>query len=209
MNLSLSLKVIPADRSYVRKKPINRIRKVKVEHALPIKPVTIEEENAREWKLDEFKDYVESLKPWEADLLKDIREATKSPEKTLAKALMSGTKLELRANSIGKTRKDIGSFGWSIEYEGEILFEGGGRTLGYPMSTLRAEAYGNLAVACFLYRFICYTGFQPTDGELQVQFTCNNETLLNRKWEHMEYETHGGKFYSAPDYDAITATVAY
>ena len=99
------------------------------------------------------------------------------------------------------TRKDLGSFGWSIEIEGELLFEGGGRTLGYPMNTLRGEAHGNLAMACFLYRFIDYTGIR-THGELQVQITCNNKTLLNRKGEYVDYDTHGGKFYLVPDYDA-------
>ena len=74
------------------------------------------------------------------------------------------------------------------------------------MHSFRAEAYGNLAMACFLHRYLQFTETEVAE-EVCVRYTCDNQALLKRKDEYNKYSSHGGKFYLAPDFDVVEATV--
>ena len=94
-----------------------------------------------------WNEYVVSLPSWEKDLIGINHEMENMTG--LCSALINESTI-LFAVSDGGNVGPFGSFGWVVGTTDEIMWEGAGVARGSPMTSYRAEAYGYLALTCFI-----------------------------------------------------------
>ena len=101
----------------------------------------------------EFDQYVSQLQEWEAELLK--HHEFESDPFTASDYLAHG----LRAVSDGSVWEgNQGAFGWTVStHGGERFSQGMGPARGATVDSYRAEAYGMLAILCWLSRLAIFT----------------------------------------------------
>ncbi|KAI2493087.1 hypothetical protein MHU86_21471 [Fragilaria crotonensis] len=110
-----------------------------------------------------FDHYVQTLAPWEAELLSHMDCSTDAF--TISEALTHG----LRGVSDGSVwLKQMGAYGWILSTDvGERAAEGMGPAPGATPTSYRSEAYGMLAILCFLKRLAEFTyQYEPWQGIL-------------------------------------------
>lgn len=110
-----------------------------------------------------FDQYVQTLAPWEAELLSHMDCSTDAF--TISEALTHG----LRGVSDGSVwLKQMGAYGWILSTDvGERAAEGMGPAPGATPTSYRSEAYGMLAILCFLKRLAEFTyQYEPWQGIL-------------------------------------------
>ncbi|KAI2490363.1 hypothetical protein MHU86_24203 [Fragilaria crotonensis] len=115
-----------------------------------------------------FSQFVSGLPIWEAELLQEV-ELSEDPF-TVSEVLSHG----IRAVSDGSVWTDNqGAFGWMLSSDlGDRVARGMGPARGAKVDSYRAEAYGMLAILCFLRRLAEFTtqmepwtGILATDSE--------------------------------------------
>ena len=103
-----------------------------------------------------WQQYICEITEWERTLLHHNWETNTSS----LSAVLQDENAKVMAVSDGGQIGDIGTFGWVIGTESEILWEGQGAACGQPMTSHRAEAYGKLAWLCFLKHYIIFLNLQ-------------------------------------------------
>ena len=105
-----------------------------------------------------FEEYVQSLEPWECELLSHMELPTDPFSVTVA--LSDGFSGVSDGSVWLKTR---GAFGWAISTQlGERAAEGMGPAPGANPNSYRSEAYGLLALLCFLKRLAEFTFYHES-----------------------------------------------
>ncbi|KAI2503536.1 hypothetical protein MHU86_10918 [Fragilaria crotonensis] len=125
-----------------------------------------------------FEQYVEDLEPWEYDLLS--RTNLPTDPFSVGLALSQG----VRGVSDGSVwLKQMGAFGWTLSTDlGERSAEGMGPAPGANPNSYRSEAYGMLAMLCFLKRLAEFTyQHEPWCGTLATDSLSLVETVLGIK----------------------------
>jgi hypothetical protein len=125
-----------------------------------------------------FEQYVADLEPWEYDLLS--RTALPTDPFSVGLALSHG----VRGVSDGSVwLKQMGAFGWTMSTDlGERSAEGMGPAPGAAPNSYRSEAYGMLAMLCFLKRLAEFTyQHEPWQGALATDSLSLVDTVLGIK----------------------------
>ena len=122
-----------------------------------------------------FHDYISvKTEEWEKDLLKNY---TIADYPKLKQAIETSI---ITVNDGGaNAEQTIGSFGWVIATDKEVLAHGGGYTRGSPISSFRAEAYGRMAVLTFVIHFAKY--YNANFKTATMINYCDNLSLLQRQ----------------------------
>ena len=127
------------------------------------------------------------LKPWETDLIREV-ECYSIVE--VAEALQeSGTTIKIASD--GGAAHGHGSFGWLICHSPEhVVAKHKGTVRGYPICSRRAEGYGGLSLARFIYHVLTFFDI-PIKSNLQ--WFCDSRDIIKRV---QEYETLPWNHYS-------------
>ena len=105
---------------------------------------------------------------------------TSNPGTSLHTLLQSATTPTLFLVSDGSARRDTGSFGCAIaDSTSTVFYQGQGFTKGVAPSSFLAEAYGSLACARFLFRYLQYHPTLPRIWPGQLKIFCDNESLIS------------------------------
>ena len=115
-----------------------------------------------------WSEHIESLQAWEKSLLETNWESASS--RGLCAELIDES-ARLFIVSDGGQIGELGSYGWTIGTQEEILWEGTGPARGQPMTSQRAEAYGKLAWTCFI---IQYSQFMGIEIKCSITSYCDN-----------------------------------
>jgi hypothetical protein len=99
-----------------------------------------------------FTDYCEGLPPWEQQLIAHIRPHASTI--ALQACLSRGVPLYLCSD--GGALKHVGSIGWVIATEDEVLWDCTGFAFGWFANSFRSEGLSHLSMFVFLQRFILY-----------------------------------------------------
>ena len=139
-----------------------------------------------------WEDYFLALPTWEKDLIDgvefnsilEVSEALTSQETTIKIA------------SDGGAAYDHGSYGWIICYSPEkIVARHKGVVRGYPIASRRAEAYGGLSLARFIYHVLCYFDLS---FDKNINWYCDSRDVIKRfydysptPWNHFSHKLQG------------------
>ena len=163
-----------------------------------------------------FQDYIKSLDNWETELFVDLKLHRRETELIdlmvaaipceIEEALVSpGTKFQLIGVSDGSVMQ-FSTFGWvcCLADGEEELVSCAGPVFGAKPSSFRAEGYGMLSLARFLYRLFHYCNRLD---ELEMLFGCDNQGLLQRILALTNQSFANPSTTMAPDWDIVQAIV--
>ena len=145
----------------------------------------------------------QTTESWERDLLRDVRCCTN--EINTLKSVLEDTEGKVTIVSDGGAIQPThGSFGWVVEADGQILWEGKGRALGHPMTSFRAEGYGHLAVSCFVHRYAEYVGAN-IHGSCDITYYTDSKSLLKSEDKFQERLSGDPSLFMNAHQDVIIA----
>ena len=143
--------------------------------------------------VETWEDYVQTLDEWERDLINgvecfsvaEVAEALKRSETTIKIA------------SDGGAAHGHGSFGWIICYSPEhVVARHKGTVRGFPIASRRAEAYGGLSLARFIFRVLSF--FDITSFDADMRWYCDSRDVIKRfqdfqpsPWNHYSHKLQG------------------
>ena len=204
-----------------------------VKHVLPPQSYPIRvTDNGIEWRLQSpiyripptpaapihrnFEDYIQSLAQWEKDLFVDLKLHRRASElidmmistqpREVDDALVPpGTRFRLLGASDGSVMK-FSTFGWvcSLVDSEEEIASCAGPVFGAKNSSFRAEGYGMLSLARFLYRLFLYCDRLDV---IHTLFGCDNKGLLQRILSLTNQTFANPSTTMAPDWDIVQAIV--
>ena len=140
-----------------------------------------------------WEDYVSQLDDWEADMIS----AVECPSiATVADALQQSDTTILLASD-GGAAYGHGSFGWIICHNPEhVIARHKGLVRGYPISSRRAEGYGGLSLARFLFHVLSFFGI--TSFGVDMRWYCDSRDIIKRfqdyqptPWNHYSHKLQG------------------
>lgn len=151
-----------------------------------------------------FDHYIQSLPTWERSLLEGIRFLV--PPNDIALRIFSSPKgTRLLVVSDGSLRHSTNTFGWVVGSNlNEVFAEHAGLGYGEPTSH-RAEGYGMLSGALFiyhLYRFTSDVSLKPLN-EYPLSFLADNSGLVSRVNNRQTFNSCYPNATLAPDWDVV------
>jgi hypothetical protein len=97
------------------------------------------------------------------------------------------------------------SFGWAMSLpDGTRLATCSGPAPGAKQSSFRAEGYGMFSLVRFLHHLITYCGTQPV---WKIKLICDNEGLIKRLQQSIQYTTPFPNDTLQPDWDLTNAII--
>jgi hypothetical protein len=151
-----------------------------------------------------FQEFIESLADWERPLLANIT-MQGSPQHT-ASLINEGSILFVASDGSVKNQK-LGSYGFIITHvqSKRRIVTGSGKAPGVQPSSLRAEAFGALAVTRFLFRLQEFTG---TRLNQRISHWIDNQSLIQRLKKAMTSNWTNPYSTLQPEWDVITETAS-
>jgi hypothetical protein len=126
---------------------------------------------------DTIYEYIDTLDTWKRPLLEHLE--CISDKQRLHEILSSGDSIKFTLASDGGARHNLGSFGWELAIDREILWQCKGPAFGLRPGSFRAESYGFISALLFLQAYIQH--FNTTiDPTVPHDFFCDSESLLKR-----------------------------
>ena len=154
-------------------------------------------------RVETWEDYVLQLEPWEKDLIShvdcysiaNVSDALQRPETTIKIA------------SDGGAAHGHGSYGWIICYSPDhVVAKHRGTVRGYPICSRRAEAYGGLSLARFIYHVLKFFDISIRSN---FQWFCDSRDIIKRyqdysplPWNHYSHKLQGDDDVIIQLYDA-------
>ena len=150
-------------------------------------------QSSQERTIETWEDYVSSLEPWEKDLINGV-ECYSIAE--VAESLQNSETF-IKIASDGGAALGHGSFGWIIGHSPEhIVARHKGTVRGFPIASRRAQAYGGLSFARFIFRVLSF--FNITDFGADMRWFCDSRDVIKRfydysptPWNHYSHKIQG------------------
>ena len=142
--------------------------------------------------VETWEDYILTLEEWEKDLISNV-ECYSIVE--VAEALQR-TATSIKIASDGGAAHGHGSYGWIICYSSDhVVAKHRGTVRGYPMCSRRAEGYGGLSMARFVYRVLKFFDIKIQSN---LQWLCDSRDIIKRfqdyspsPWNHFSHKLQG------------------
>jgi hypothetical protein len=157
-------------------------------------------DTARTSTCETFAEHVATLPQWERELLAPATEQS-FPDSSLYELLLQENTTIL-ATSDGGQKYDLGSFGWVIGTQDEVMWDCEGVARGYPMQFYRAEGYGRMSLLLFLAHYIRFYNIKPAAG-LRVISYCDSSSLLKAEKAFHNKDVDSTSWYLKPNHDVI------
>ena len=145
--------------------------------------------------------YRKTLPLWESELIQHTTE-TFANQRLIHVFHQRDQTLYIVSDGGCDDARGIGSFGWVIADEHEILWEGWGKAYGSPMSSYRAEGYGRLAAIRFLIHYMKYLDIKSSD-DLHIESATDNSSLLDKEAQWRLYTIPNPYRQLQPDTDIV------
>ena len=139
-----------------------------------------------------WQEYVDTLDDWEYDLVKQVE--FRSLAEVAETLRHESTNISLASD--GGATMGHGSFGWLICHSPDhVIARCKGMVRGYPINSRRAEAYGGLSLARFLYHLL---QFFDITFDINMRWYCDSRDLIKRiqdyspaPWHHFSHKLQG------------------
>ena len=153
----------------------------------------IQEEVLQDSHIETWDEYVSHLELWERDLISEVEFS--SIAEVAAALLEQDTNVNIASD--GGAAHGHGSYGWVIGRSPQhIIARHKGIVRGYPIMSRRAEAYGGLSLARFLYHVLVYFDIKEFGSELR--WYCDSRDVIKRfydfspaPWNHYSHKIQG------------------
>ena len=148
--------------------------------------------NLERQTISSWEDYLSTLEDWECDLIDQV-EFRSVVE--VAEALTNG-ETTITVASDGGATMGHGSFGWLICYSPEhVVARCKGMVRGYPINSRRAEGYGGLSLASFIFHVL---KFFNISFDTNIRWYCDSQDIIKRvreysstPWHHFSHKLQG------------------
>ena len=143
--------------------------------------------------IETWEDYVSFLDEWDADLICEVE----CPSITAVAEALQQAETSIKIASDGGAAHGHGSYGWIICHSPEhVIARHKGTVRGYPIGSRRAEAYGGLSLARFIFHVLKYFNIRNF-GETMRWF-CDSRDVIKRyydysplPWNHYSHKLQG------------------
>jgi hypothetical protein len=139
------------------------------------------------------------IEDWQQPLLEHLE--CHSQDERLHELLLSGNELIFQLTTDGGARDDLGSFGWEIAIEREIIWTCKGPTFGQLPGSFRAESYGLLSAALFLDVYFSYYDTPFPDPQPIIKCYIDSMSLIDRVLRNLNRTYVNPSRCLASDYD--------
>jgi hypothetical protein len=140
-----------------------------------------------------FHEHITTSPDWERELLEAATEL-KSREALCEVMLQPGAMAASNGGAIPELH--MGSFGWVMATDDEVLWECKGPVRGVPSQSFRSEGYGPLSLFLFLCRHAERCGLE---NELHLRTGLDNTGVIQRDQEHREREADFPFYHNQKD----------
>lgn len=138
-------------------------------------------------------------KKWKQDVLSDVQKMAMSSE---MEEIIPPTPLIVVSN--GGHIDCVGTYGWIISTQDQILWKGKGMARGIHMDSFKAENTGCLSVMSFLQE---YGRFRQIEwNTARIRYYCDNKGVIQKIHNYRSCKKFKTSYYSDPEYDSLSET---